>query len=81
MSISQLAKSIPASPTLALNAAQADHLKHGRPLRVQGEGGRIFVDTESLNDGDVLCAMADGRPVALARFEDGEIHPVRVLNI
>jgi tRNA pseudouridine55 synthase len=68
-------------PALALNAAQADHLKHGRPVRVQGEGGRIFVDTESLNDGDVLCAMADGRPVALARFEDGEIRPVRVLNI
>jgi len=68
-------------PALALTAAQADHLKHGRPLRVQGAGGHIFVETNSLTDGDVLCAMADGRPVALARYEDGEIRPVRVLNI
>jgi hypothetical protein len=29
----------------------------------------------------MLCAMADGRPVALARFEGGEIRPVRVLNV
>ena len=68
-------------PALALNAAQADHLRHGRPVRVQRTGGHINIDTEMLNDGDVLCAMADGRPVALARFEDGEIRPVRVLNL
>ena len=29
----------------------------------------------------VLCAMADGRPVALARLVQGEIRPVRVLNV
>jgi tRNA pseudouridine55 synthase len=68
-------------PALALNATQADHLRHGRPVRVRDRGGRIFVDTGSLEDGDVLCAMADGRPVALARIAADEIHAVRVLNI
>ena len=68
-------------PALALNAAQADHLRHGRPVRVQGPGGHSFVETGSLVDGDVFCAMADGQPVALARFTGGEIRAVRVLNI
>ncbi len=68
-------------PALALNAAQADHLRHGRPVRVQDPEGRSFVETGSLVEGDVLCAMADGQPVALARFTDGEIRAVRVLNI
>ncbi|NKB20436.1 MAG: tRNA pseudouridine(55) synthase TruB [Alphaproteobacteria bacterium] len=68
-------------PALALNEAQADHLRHGRPVRVQDSGGRSFVETGSLVEGDVLCAMADGQPVALARFADGEIRAVRVLNI
>jgi tRNA pseudouridine55 synthase len=68
-------------PALALNAAQADHLRHGRPVRVQGPEGRRFVEVGDLADGDVLCAMAEGRPVALARLEQGEIRPMRVLNV
>ena len=68
-------------PALALNAAQADHLRHGRPVRVEGPEGRRFVEIGNLADGDVLCAMADGRPVALARLEQGEIRPMRVLNV
>ena len=68
-------------PALTLNETQADHLRHGRPVRVQDSGGRSFVETGSLVEGDVLCAMADGQPVALARFTDGEIRAVRVLNI
>ena len=68
-------------PALALNATQADHLRHGRPVRLQVPGMRPLAAIESLDDGDMLCAMADGRPVALARYEDGEIRPVRVLNL
>lgn len=68
-------------PALILNAAQADHLRHGRPVRVQGPGGRTFVDTSCVDEGGVLCAMDADRPVALARFECGEIRPVRVLNL
>jgi tRNA pseudouridine55 synthase len=68
-------------PALALNAAQADHLRHGRPVRLQVPGRGPLAAIDKLVDGDMLCAMADGRPVALARFEDGEIRPVRVLNV
>ncbi|MBT5458350.1 MAG: tRNA pseudouridine(55) synthase TruB [Rhodospirillaceae bacterium] len=68
-------------PALSLNAAQADHLRHGRPVRVQGPGGRTFVETGEMVEGSVLCAMAAGQPVALARLECGEIRPVRVLNL
>ena len=68
-------------PALALNETQADHLRHGRPVRVGDGEGRSFVKTSLLVEGDVLCAMADGQPVALARFTGGEIRAVRVLNI
>ena len=68
-------------PALALNAAQADHLRHGRPVRVQGPEGRRFVEVGDLTDGDMVCAMAEGRPVALARLVQGEIRPMRVLNV
>ncbi|MBK20594.1 MAG: tRNA pseudouridine(55) synthase TruB [Rhodospirillaceae bacterium] len=68
-------------PALALSADQADHLRHGRPVRTQDLGGHSLIDTGSLVEGDVLCAKADGQPVALARFVSGEIRAVRVLNI
>jgi tRNA pseudouridine55 synthase len=68
-------------PALLLNPTQADHLRHGRPVRVSGPEGRPFLDISSLDEGGVLCAMADGRPVALARLVEGEIRPVRVLNV
>ncbi len=68
-------------PALALNATQADHLRHGRPVRLVVSGRRPLVELDCFDDGEVLCAMADGRPVALARFEGGEIHPLRVLNV
>jgi tRNA pseudouridine55 synthase len=68
-------------PALALTAAQAAHLKQGRAVRVTGTSGRTFADIGNLAEGHVLCAMADGQPVALARFEAGEIRPLRVLNL
>jgi tRNA pseudouridine55 synthase len=68
-------------PALALTAAQAALLKQGRAVRVMGTSGRTFADIGNLAEGHVLCAMADGQPVALARFEAGEIRPLRVLNL
>ena len=68
-------------PALLLNSSQADHLRHGRPVRVKGPEGPPFLDISCLDEGGVLCAMADGRPVALARLVEGEIWPVRVLNV
>ena len=68
-------------PALLLNPLQADHLRHGRPVRVSGPEGRPFVDVSCFDEGGVVCAMAEGRPVALARLVQGEIRPVRVLNV
>jgi tRNA pseudouridine55 synthase len=67
-------------PALALTALQADYLRHGRPVKVVSND-RLFADIGDLNEGRVVCAMADGRPVALARFVAGEIRPMRVLNL
>ena len=36
---------------------------------------------EKLKGGDIVFVTAAGRPVAMARYEAGEIHPVRVLNL
>ena len=67
-------------PALALTALQADYLRHGRPVKVVSND-RLFADIGDLNEGRVVCAMTDGRPVALARFVAGEIRPMRVLNL
>jgi hypothetical protein len=29
----------------------------------------------------LICAKAGGKPVALARFEAGDLRPVRILNL
>jgi hypothetical protein len=33
-----------------------------------------------IDQGAIICAMAEGQVVALAKFEGGEIRPFRVLN-
>ncbi len=66
-------------PALALTALQADYLRHGRPVRVVND--RSFALNGDPNEGRVVCAMTDGRPVALARVVAGEIRPLRVLNL
>jgi len=68
-------------PALTLNETQADHLRHGRPVRVKDAEGRSHVETGLLVDGDVFCAMTGGQPVALARLTEDEIRVIRVLNI
>ena len=66
-------------PALALTEAQADYLRHGRCVRLvdavsdRADNGRAT--------GGLFCAMADGRPVALARVIGNEVRPVRVLNM
>ena len=56
-------------PALAVTEPQAIRLRSGQAVRLL-----------SAEDGTV-CAMAAGRPVALAKVEDGEVRPVRVFNI
>ncbi len=67
-------------PGLALSETQARLLSHGRPVRIEA-AGRRFAATQGLGEGETVFARTDGRPVALARIEQGEIRPMRVLNI
>ena len=68
-------------PALALTESQAEHLRHGRPVRVRGPGGLRFVDTDNLEQDLTVCAMAGDRLVALVRLDGDELRPVRVLNL
>lgn len=66
-------------PALALTAAEARCLHHGQPIAALPVASRSPL-TE-VGQGVIFCAMAEGKPVALACVEGGEIRPVRVLNI
>lgn len=59
---------------LDLTETQAGYLRQGRPVRLLD---RLTRPAEQ----EVVLARFDGRPVALARYEAGEIHPLRVLNL
>jgi tRNA pseudouridine55 synthase len=56
-------------PALTVTGSEAARLKSGQAVRVP-----------STMQGTV-CAMVDGRPVALALIESGEVRPVRVFNL
>jgi tRNA pseudouridine55 synthase len=69
-------------PALALTEAQADYLRHGRSVRLlDAVSGRTNDAAAMARTGGLFCAMADGRPVALARVTGDELRPVRVLNM
>ncbi|MBI78577.1 MAG: tRNA pseudouridine(55) synthase TruB [Rhodospirillaceae bacterium] len=68
-------------PAVVIDLSQADHLRHGRPIRVRTKEGCPCVDIDMLVDGDVLCAKAGGQLVALARLTGDEIRAFRVFNI
>jgi len=57
-----------------LTETQAGYLRQGRPVRLLD---RLTHPAEQ----EVVLARFAGRPVALARYAAGEIHPVRVLNL
>ena len=59
---------------LDLTETQAGYLRQGRPVRLPD---RLLRPAEH----EVVLARHAGRPVALARYEAGEIHAVRVLNL
>jgi tRNA pseudouridine55 synthase len=67
-------------PALALTDAEASRLRSGQSVSLLKRSN--LERLRSLENGDVVCAKgADGRPVALARFERGDVRPVRVLNL
>jgi tRNA pseudouridine55 synthase len=76
-------------PALALTGDEAAAMRQGRPVKVPRTGGHgpragqtgEGCDPAALSDGTVVCAMDGTRPVALARYNSGEVRPVRVLNL
>jgi tRNA pseudouridine55 synthase len=66
-------------PALALTEDEARRLQSGQSLPVLRLTDRNSIPT--ISNGETVRAMAEGRLVALARIEDGELRPVRVLNL
>ena len=66
-------------PALALTAQEAHRLKHGQAIPVLPVANRS--PFRNVCQGDLVCAMAEGKLVALAKIAGGEIRPVRVMNL
>jgi tRNA pseudouridine55 synthase len=66
-------------PALALTENEARRLKCGQAVSALQVARRTPL--KNIDQGAIVCAMAEGKPVALARFESGEIRPIRVLNL
>jgi tRNA pseudouridine55 synthase len=66
-------------PALILTEAEAKCLQRGQPVAVLPVAERVLL-TDAFRNA-VVCAMARGRPVALAQIRGGEICPLRVLNL
>ncbi|MDH3234761.1 MAG: tRNA pseudouridine(55) synthase TruB [Alphaproteobacteria bacterium] len=66
-------------PALDLTETEANRLRSGQAVPLLARGHRERV--RDLTNGAMICAMSAGRAVALARFEDGGVRPVRVLNL
>ncbi len=66
-------------PALALSEGEARVLRSGQsiPLLRAQDVDRIG----SLVPGVAVCAMANGKPVAVVRFDRGRLRPVRVFNL
>lgn len=70
-------------PALAVTGQDAVRLKSGNPILVRPrEFARITeaAQTDDLQGLTVYLSTADGEPVALAQFAEGELRPFRVFN-
>ncbi|MEE8392983.1 MAG: tRNA pseudouridine(55) synthase TruB [Rhodospirillales bacterium] len=66
-------------PALALTEAEGRRLQHGQAVSIIPVASRYPID--NIDQGAVVCAMAEGKPVALAKIIGAEIRPFRVLNL
>jgi tRNA pseudouridine55 synthase len=69
-------------PALALTEIEAKLLQSGRPVQVLRTADRAKID--GMADGDMICALSGGKPVALVRLASTpvlQLHPVRVLHV
>ncbi|MEM7169215.1 MAG: tRNA pseudouridine(55) synthase TruB [Pseudomonadota bacterium] len=66
-------------PVLALSGTEAKRLRCGQAVSMVAR-----LDSERVSDlsnGMIVFTVSDGKPVALARYDAGDIRPVRVLNL
>ncbi len=66
-------------PALALTETEARKLSHGQAIPVLPVANRSPLN--NISQGDVVCAMAEGKLVALVKIKGGEIRPFRVINL
>lgn len=66
-------------PALALTETEASRLRSGQAVSMVARTNRDRIS--DFVNGAIVFATAGGKPVALARYDAGDIRPVRVLNI
>jgi tRNA pseudouridine55 synthase len=66
-------------PALALTEIEANRLRRGQAVSMLARANRERI--REFENGLIVFATTGGKPVALARYEAGDIHPVRVLNL
>jgi len=66
-------------PALALTEIEANRLRRGQAVSMLARANRERI--REFENGIIVYATEGGKPVALARYEAGDIHPVRVLNL
>jgi tRNA pseudouridine55 synthase len=70
-------------PALAVTAAEAARLRHGQRIPIRDPHERLSansIDDNPIKEGVLVNARHDCLAVALARFEDGALRPVRIIN-
>ncbi|MFC4351928.1 tRNA pseudouridine(55) synthase TruB [Fodinicurvata halophila] len=65
-------------PAMALTETEARRMRSGQAVSLLARSH--LQRLQDLEPGDTVCAMTEGRLVAIARFEAGELRPVRVIN-
>jgi tRNA pseudouridine55 synthase len=65
-------------PALALTEAEANCLRRGQAVSMMARTNRARIG--AFDNGSIVYATHGGKPVALARYDAGDIRPVRVLN-
>jgi tRNA pseudouridine55 synthase len=66
-------------PALAVTEAEAHALRCGRTVTPLQASERARID--QIGDGATLCAMSEGKLIALVETEAGGLRPVRVMNL
>ncbi len=66
-------------PAVAVTGAEAELIRNGQAVPAVGFGRSA--PPSPLRDGDVVRVTAGELPVAMARFDGGQLRPVRVFNL